>query len=145
VVRFNRCWLTQSIDGARQRFETACEVAPDEVDDATALAALRGELSADFARARIVRFAAAFAGRVTTRGLCLLQTPPMAQKLSVVIEAHDIYATHVHAVRDVAWDADGPYLTAAEKVETIDSGQFGCLLVIDNLVLVASGAQGTMP
>jgi hypothetical protein len=121
-------FLTETTDGVRERFETSC-VAPDAVYDATALAALRDELAEDFSRARIARFAVAFAGRVTRRGLCLLQTPPTAQRLAVAVEAHDIYGVHVQAVRDVAWDARGrPYLTAAEKVETIDSGQYGCLL-----------------
>jgi hypothetical protein len=120
-------WLVESIDGERQRFETGCE-APDEADDQEALRVLRDEMAADFAHDRIARFAVAYAGRVVTRGLCLLRAPPVSRRLAVAIEAHGIDDVHLRAVRDVAWDADGPYLTAVEKVEATDGGQFGGLL-----------------
>jgi hypothetical protein len=51
----------------RSRFETTCS-APDEIDDATALAALCAEMRADFARDGSA-YAVAFTGQVTFVGV----------------------------------------------------------------------------
>jgi hypothetical protein len=94
-------WLTQCTDGTVEQFETSCE-APIEIDDATALAALRTEMAADFARDGVVAYAVAYVGRVTFIGVgcAVLARPPSVRRHAIVIEAHGAGAGHV-AVRDI--------------------------------------------
>ena len=59
-------WCTETEDGRRQMFETACEVERAEITDAQALAVLFAELRADFAADGVVSYAVAFPASATT-------------------------------------------------------------------------------
>jgi hypothetical protein len=119
-------WLTERADGELERFETGCQ-ALDDVDDAAALAALRAELAAVFARDHVARYAVSYVGRVIQTACVLLREPALlSRRLTVVIEAHDDAGTHLRAVRDVDWRERRPYLAALEGMA--DGGRFGSLL-----------------
>jgi hypothetical protein len=132
-------WLTERAGGRCERFETGCEVAPSEADDAAALRMLRADQAADFAYDHVVRFAVAYAARVTKTGCLLLRAPPQSRREAIVLEAHDDAGAHLVMVRDVIERERGFYLAAPEWVAA-GEGRFGDLL--PGVARDASGGAG---
>jgi hypothetical protein len=83
-------WLAASADGKVSTFETSC-IAPEEIDDDAALAALCAEMAADFAHDGVVGYAVAYSGQVTFvgAGCAPLAQPGSVRRRAIVIEAHD--------------------------------------------------------
>jgi hypothetical protein len=119
------------------QFETGCS-APDEVDDATALAALCADMRADFAHDGVAAYAVAFIGQVTFVGVgcALLARPPVVRRPAVVVEAHDAHASLV-ATRDIIAGAR-PYLGVLQRAERAH-GRFDGLLAARSLAGVSDG------
>lgn len=122
-------WLTISADRRFSQFETSCS-APDEIDDGAALAALRAELTADFARDGVVAYGVAYSGKVTyiVSGSGPLAQPASAKLRAIVIEAHD-GASDAVAICDII-GGSRPRLGAPQQGVRA-SGRFGDLLPRD--------------
>jgi hypothetical protein len=119
-------WVTISTDGRFAQFETSCS-APDEIDDEAALAALRAELAADFARDGVVAYAVAYAAQVTFIGV---GCAPLAQlgsvrRRAITIEAHAGAASRIAVCEIIA--GTRPRLGAPQRSERA-SGRFHGLL-----------------
>jgi hypothetical protein len=119
-------WLAADADGTVTQFETVCS-APEHINDAAALAALRAEVAEDFARDRIVSYACAYSGQVTFigAGCAPLAQPGSVRRRAIVIEAHDRTSSAV-AVCDII-AGTRPRLGAPQRSERA-SGRFGGLL-----------------
>jgi hypothetical protein len=122
-------WVTETGDGRRQMFETACEVARTEISDAQALAALAAELRADLAADGVVRYAVAFPASATTLlSSSILHLDLVRREYDVVaLEAHDTDA-HLRAHREIA-RVNGVFcLAALGPIEPAAMARFGSLL-----------------
>ena len=108
------------------QFETECS-APDEIDDGAALAALRAELAADFARDGVVAYAVAYSGKVTyiVSGSAPLAQPASAKRRAIVVEAH-AGASSALAICDII-GGTRPRLGAPQQGARA-TGRFGGLL-----------------
>jgi hypothetical protein len=96
-------WLTEDMQGRRCWFETAASP-PDGIDDATALAALRAEMRADFVDDQIKCYGVAFPAYATTvmRQSILHLTGQEVKHSVVCLEVHDAPAdVHLVAQRDI--------------------------------------------
>jgi hypothetical protein len=119
-------WLTSYRDGQHEFSESMC-CAPDDVDDATALDALRAEMAADFRREGVVGYAVAYSAKVTFIGvgLAILAHPPTVRRRAVTIEAHDA-AESVIGICDIV-AGDRPQLGALQR-SVRATGRFGGLI-----------------
>ena len=121
-------WCTESEDGRREMFETACEAERTEISDNEALAALCAELRADFAAEGVVRYGVAFPATATkTVWPSALHRDAELRKHDVVaIEAHDA-AVHLRAHREIVFVSGAPRLAALGPVEPVAVTCFGML------------------
>jgi hypothetical protein len=120
-------WLTESMDGRRERFETQC-CGPLELPDDMLLWALVAELREDFARDGVVRFALAFpADRVDLEPGPLVN--PKRQRLPVVgFEGHNINGVHIGAHREILSRGRGAVLGALSPLEQLKNSRYATLL-----------------
>jgi hypothetical protein len=111
-------WVTETKDGRRQMFETACEVAREEISDRQALAALCAELRDDFICDGVVRYGVAFPARASTLlSSSILQLDVEHRRHEVVaLEAHDA-DEHLRAHREILRVNGVPYLAALGPIK----------------------------
>src|SRR5262245_15715340 len=83
-------WLTETSDGRRECFETACGATQAQATQEEVLAALAIELRADFERDGVVRFATAYPAHATDYQFTPHRKPVVREQGDVVVlEAHD--------------------------------------------------------
>ena len=122
-------WCTETEDGRRQMFESACTVERAEVSDAEALAVLCAELRAEFATDEVVRYAVAFAARATT----LLWSSVLHRAIErrahevIALEAHAANV-HLRAQRYIVHVGGVPRLAALGPIELAPVAHFGSLI-----------------